>query len=297
MKKKTDAIEPVKIPFDYIANSDCIEGMKALPDNCVDLIIADPPYNLSKSGDWKWDNSVSLAGMGGNWNITNENWDNMSLDDYLNFSIAWLSQAKRILKPTGSMWIFGTYHNIGIINIVCQMLNIEIINEVIWYKKNAFPNLSGRRLTASHETMLWAHSGGKKREYYFDYEYSKNGEFPGDELKSPGKQMRTVWDLSNNKNREELKYGKHPTQKPIKILRRMIKLSSKPGDIMLTPFAGAGSECVAAKMTGRHYIGFEVEKEYCDISEERLSHTEQENEQMNLFQISKGDEENDKTSD
>ena len=297
MKKKTDVIEPVKIPFDYIANLDCIEGMKALPDNCVDLIIADPPYNLSKSGDWKWDNSVSLAGMGGNWNITKENWDNMSLDDYLNFSIAWLSEAKRILKPTGSMWIFGTYHNIGIINIVCQMLNIEIINEVIWYKKNAFPNLSGRRLTASHETMLWTHSGGRKRDYYFDYEYSKNGEFPGDELKSPGKQMRTVWDLSNNKNREELKYGKHPTQKPIKILTRMIKLSSKPADIMLTPFAGAGSECVAAKITGRHYIGFEVEKEYCDISEERLSHTEQENEQMNLFQVSKGDEGNDKTSD
>ena len=103
MKKKTDAIEPVQIPFDYIANSDCIEGTKALSYNYVDLIIADPPYNLSKSGDWKWDNSVSLAGMGGNWNITNENWDNMSLDDYLNFSIAWLSQAKRILKPTGSM--------------------------------------------------------------------------------------------------------------------------------------------------------------------------------------------------
>ena len=297
MKKKTDVIESIKISFDYIANLDCIEGMKALPDNCVDLIIADPPYNLSKSGDWKWDNSVSLAGMGGNWNITNENWDNMSLDDYLNFSIAWLSEAKRILKPTGSMWIFGTYHNIGIINIVCQMLNIEIINEVIWYKKNAFPNLSGRRLTASHETMLWVHSGGKKRDYYFDYNYSKNGDFPGDELKSPGKQMRTVWDLSNNKNREELKYGKHPTQKPIKILIRMIKLATKSGDVMLTPFAGAGSECVAAKMTGRHYIGFEIEKEYCDISEERLSHTEQENEQMNLFQVSKGDEKDDKTSD
>lgn len=297
MKKKTDAIETVKIPFDYIANSDCIEGMKALPDNCVDLIIADPPYNLSKSGDWKWDNSVSLAGMGGNWNITNENWDNMSLDDYLNFSMAWLVEAKRILKTTGSMWIFGTYHNIGIINIVCQMLNIEIINEVIWYKKNAFPNLSGRRLTASHETMLWVHSGGKKRNYYFDYEYSKNGEFPGDELKSPGKQMRTVWDLSNNKNREELKYGKHPTQKPIKILTRMIKLTTKPGDVMLTPFAGAGSECVAAKKTGRHYIGFEIEKEYCDISEERLLHTEQENEQINLFQMQKGDEKDDKPSD
>lgn len=276
MKKNNKIDEPVSVPFDYISNQDCIQGMKSLPDNCVDLIIADPPYNLSKSGNWKWDNSVSLAGMGGNWNITNENWDNMSLEDYLNFSLAWLSEAKRILKASGSMWIFGTYHNIGIINIVCQMLNIEIINEVIWYKKNAFPNLSGRRLTASHETMLWTHSGGKKRNYYFDYEYSKNGEFLGDELKSYGKQMRTVWSISNNKNKDELKYGKHPTQKPIKILTRMIKLSSKPNDIMLTPFSGAGSECVAAKMTGRHYIGFEVEKEYCEISEERLSHTERE---------------------
>lgn len=295
MKKNKEEIAPVIIPYDYISNSDCIEGMKAMPSNCVDIIIADPPYNLSKSGDWKWDNSVSLSGMGGNWNITNENWDNMSLEDYFNFSIAWLTEAKRILKPTGSMWIFGTYHNIGIINIVCQMLGIEIINEVIWYKKNAFPNLSGRRLTASHETILWTHSGGKKRNYYFDYEYSKNGEFVGDELKSPGKQMRTVWDLSNNKKPEELKYGKHPTQKPIKVLSRMIKLSSRPGDIMLTPFAGAGSECVAAKMTGRHYIGFETEEEYCKISEDRLAHTEQENEQMNLFQIKQEETGNDET--
>lgn len=297
MKQYKEGVTPVIIPYDYISNSDCIEGMKAMPSNCVDIIIADPPYNLSKSGDWKWDNSVSLSGMGGNWNITNENWDNMSLEDYFNFSIAWLTEAKRILKPTGSIWIFGTYHNIGIINIVCQMLGIEIINEVIWYKKNAFPNLSGRRLTASHETILWAHSGGKKRNYYFDYEYSKNGDFSGDELKSCGKQMRTVWDLSNNKKPDELKYGKHPTQKPIKVLTRMIKLSSRPGDIMLTPFSGAGSECVAAKMTGRHYIGFETEEEYCKISEERLAHTEQENEQMNLFQFKQEETDNDETCD
>lgn len=297
MKQYKEEITPVIIPYDYISNSDCIEGMKAMPSNCVDIIIADPPYNLSKSGDWKWDNSVSLSGMGGNWNITNENWDNMSLEDYFNFSTAWLTEAKRILKPTGSIWIFGTYHNIGIINIVCQMLGIEIINEVIWYKKNAFPNLSCRRLTASHETILWAHSGGKKRNYYFDYEYSKNGDFSGDELKSCGKQMRTVWDLSNNKKPDELKYGKHPTQKPIKVLTRMIKLSSRPGDIMLTPFSGAGSECVAAKMTGRHYIGFETEEEYCKISEERLAHTEQENEQMNLFQFRQEEKDNDETRD
>ena len=100
---------------DYISNANSISKMKSMPDNCVDLVIADPPYNLSKSGNWKCDNSISLEGMGGNWNITNENWDNMSLNDYLSFTIAWLSEAKRILKPTGSMWIFGTYHNIGII--------------------------------------------------------------------------------------------------------------------------------------------------------------------------------------
>ncbi len=285
MNKSKKSLLNIEIRSDYISNLNCIEGMKGLMDNCVDIIIADPPYNLSKNGNWKWDNSVSLPGMGGNWNITSENWDNMSLDEYMKFSIAWLSEAKRILKPTGSMWIFGTYHNIGIINFVCQILGIEIINEVIWYKKNAFPNLSRRRLTASHETILWVHSGGKKRNYFFNYEYSKNGEFPEDGLKVVGKQMRTVWDLSNNKRPEELKYGKHPTQKPIKVLTRMIKLSSKPGEIMLTPFSGAGSECVAAKITGRHYIGFETEIEYCRISEERLAHTEKEDEQINILQI------------
>lgn len=291
--KKTEIGESNAISYDYIINTDCITEMKNLPNNCVDLVIADPPYNLSKSGNWKWDNSVPLAGMGGNWNITNENWDNMTLGDYYNFTLAWLTEVKRILKPTGSMWIFGTYHNIGVINVVCQVLGIEIINEVIWYKKNAFPNLSGRRLTASHETILWAHTGGKKRNYYFDYEYSKNGQFPDDDLKMPGKQMRTVWDLSNNKNRVELKYGKHPTQKPVKILTRMIKLSSRPNDIMLTPFSGAGSECVAAKITGRHYIGFEIEKEYVDISEKRLLNIEREDEQIDLFMPLKGEEKND----
>ena len=255
-----------------VYNIDCIEGMKKLPDNSVDLIIADPPYNLSKGGDWKWDNSVKLDGMGGNWNKVMQTWDDYTLESYFEFTRAWLTEAKRILKPTGSMWIFGTYHNTGIINVVCQLLKIEIINEVIWYKRNAFPNLSGRRLTASHETILWCNKGAKKREYYFDYEYSKNGDFSSDLLKSAGKQMRTVWDISNNKTKEELLYGKHPTQKPLKILKRMILLSSKKGDIMLTPFAGAGSECVAAKETGRQYIGYETDSVYVDIANTRLEH-------------------------
>lgn len=276
--------------LNIVINQDCIEGMKTLEDNTVDLIIADPPYNLSKGGEWKWDNSVKLAGMGGNWNKVMESWDNMSLSEYFAFTITWLTEAQRILKPTGSMWIFGTYHNIGIINVVCQLLNIEIINEVIWYKRNAFPNLSGRRLTASHETILWCNKGGKKREYYFDYDYSKNGNFDYDFLKQPGKQMRTVWDISNNKEKRELEYGKHPTQKPLRILKRMIQLSSREGDIMLTPFLGAGSECVAAKELGRNYLGYEIDPQYVDITHKRLENAILNN-QMSIFDsTNKGEE-------
>lgn len=261
-----------KLEINNIYNMDCVEGMKLLPDDSVDLIIADPPYNLSKGGEWKWDNSIKLNGMGGNWNKVMQTWDDYTFESYFDFTKNWLSEAKRILKSTGSMWIFGTYHNIGIINVVCQLLQIEIINEVVWYKKNAFPNLSGRRLTASHETILWCNKGSKKREYYFNYAYSKNGVFEKDELKAPGKQMRTVWDISNNKSKEELLYGKHPTQKPLKILKRMIRLSSHINDIMLTPFAGAGSECVAAKECQRKYIGFETDRQYVDIANTRLEH-------------------------
>ena len=257
-----------------IFNEDCIKGMVNLPDDCVDLIIADPPYNLSKGGVWKWDNSVKLAGMGGNWNKVMQNWDNMPFEEYMQFTELWLMQAQRILKSTGSMWIFGTYHNIGIMNVICQKLGIEIINEVIWYKRNAFPNLSGRRLTASHETILWCNKGGKKREYYFDYDYSKDSSFSEDGLKTAGKQMRTVWDIPNNKQSEESSCGKHPTQKPLRILDRMVRLSSKKGDLVMTPFSGAGSECVAAKLAERNYLGFEIDKEYYDISIVRLSETE-----------------------
>lgn len=256
--------------IDKIYNEDCITGMSTLPDDSVDLIIADPPYNLSKGNSWKWDNSVKLEGMGGNWNKVMENWDNMSFEQYWIFTELWLKQAKRTLKPTGSMWIFGTYHNIGIINVICQKLGIEIINEVIWYKRNAFPNLSGRRLTASHETILWCHSGNNKRDYYFNYEYTKNTLFPEDNLKTMGKQMRTVWDIPNNKEKVESLFGKHPTQKPLRVIRRMIMSASKKGDICLTPFSGVGTECVAAKEAGRHYIGFEVDETYYQISINRL---------------------------
>lgn len=260
-----------KIPFklNTVQMMDCIEGMKQLPNHSVDIAIADPPYNASKGGEWKWNNSVKLAGFGGDWSKVMQDWDSMSLVDYLNFTAAWLTELKRVVKPTGSIWIHGTYHNIGIINFLLQQLEVEIINEVIWFKRNSFPNLAGRRLTASHESIIWAHTG-KKRKYLFNYDVSKNMLCPEDSIKAPDKQMRTVWDIPNNKKHEELKHGKHPTQKPVRLLRRMLKLSAKPGWVCLVPFAGAGSECVAATQEGLNYLAFEIDRKYVEICRKRL---------------------------
>lgn len=262
------------LPVNKIICGDSISHLQKLPDGSVDLIIADPPYNLSKGNNIHFSNGAGLKGFGGEWNKIMENWDNLPLADYFNFSVEWLREVKRILRPTGSIWVFGTYHNIGIINLVFQTLGIEIINEIVWYKRNAFPNLAGRRLTASHETLLWGHVGNKKRQYYFDYKQSKEYYSRSDLLKQKGKQMRTVWDIPNNKESREIKYGKHPTQKPLSVCKRIISLCSKPSDIVLAPFAGAGSECVAAKELGRQYIGIELDQKYIDIANKRLEYSE-----------------------
>ena len=257
-----------------IINGDSIKYMQNMPKNSVDIIISDPPYNLSKGGNYKISQENKPSGFGGDWNKVMENWDNMPLLDYFRFTFDWLKEAKRVLRSTGSIWIHGSYHNIGIINFAMQLMDFEIINEIAWYKRNSFPNLTGKRLTASHETILWAHSGTqKKREYNFNYEYSKAIEYTEDKLKQANKQMRTVWDIPNNKRKEELQYGKHPTQKPIRLLKRMLELSAKQGDLVFTPFSGSGTEVVVAKMLGLDYLGVEMEREYVDISELRLANT------------------------
>lgn len=270
------------LPLDTVIQGDCLSGMRGLPDDSVDLIVADPPYNLSKGKKWSWDGVSGLPGMGGAWNKVMENWDDMSFGDYWNFTEAWLAQARRVLRPTGSMWIFGTYHNAGFLNVLCQKLGIEILNEVVWYKRNAFPNLSCRRLTASHETILWCHKGGKKRQYYFNYAYAKADDLACDRLKEPGKQMRTVWDIPSNKDPAELRFGRLPMQKPVRLLKRMLRLSSRPGDLVLAPFCGTGSECVAAKECGRHYLGFEVDGEACVTARERLRFAPESDEAVQL---------------
>jgi DNA modification methylase len=243
--------------------------MRALPDRSFDVAIADPPYNLGQGGRWHWDGTSELPGFGGAWEKVRASWDSLPLGGYVAFTFAWLAEVKRLVRPTGSLWIHGTYHNLGIVNFACQALGVEILNEVVWYKRNSFPNLSGRRLTASHETILWAHTG-TKREYYFDYAASREMECPGDQLKARGKQMRTVWDIPNNKSKGELEHGKHPTQKPLRLLERMLKLSAKPGQVCLVPFAGSGSECVAARRAGLRFVGFETDKGYAKLARARL---------------------------
>ena len=254
-----------------VYHANFLEIASSLPDQSVDIIIADPPYNASKGNDLSM-NYGTLPGFGGDWKKILQVWDDMSLNEYFSFTLNWLREAKRVLKQTGSMWVHGTYHSAGVANVAMQMLEIEIINEIVWYKRNSFPNLAGRRLTASHETVLWAHRGGA-RSYRFNYEHSKAGDFSDDQLKMPGKQMRTVWDLPNNKPREELAHGKHPAQKPVRLGRRFIQLSAKPGDVCLVPFAGVGSECVAALCEGLHYIGAETHFDYVEIARSRLKIT------------------------
>ena len=174
---------------------------------------------------------------------------------------------KRIIKPTGSIWIHATYHNAGFVNVVCQLLGLEIINEVTWYKRNAFPNLSKRRLTASHETIYWVHTGDEKnRNYRFNYDDVKKAVFSGDNMKLADKQLRTVWDIPNNKTRKELQLGKHPTQKPLRVSERLLMISGVKGGKLLVPFLGSGTEVIAGLNYGMDCLGFEIEDSYFDLS-------------------------------
>lgn len=253
-----------------VFHGDFLDLAAQLDDDSVDVVIADPPYNTSKGGAWTWSGEAGLPGFGGAWRKVDQDWDDMSLERYFQFTLAWLGEVKRVLKPTGSLWAHGAYHNAGIVNVAMQMLGIEIINEVIWYKRNSFPNLSGRRLTASHETILWAHVG-KTRRYRFNYDWAKATDCPEDRLKEPGKQMRTVWDIPNNKAREELALGRHPTQKPVRLAERMLKLSSAPGQLCLAPFAGSGAECVAARRAGLDFLAAETDPAFVDLARRRVA--------------------------
>ena len=255
----------------HLGKGDIYLALPTLESDFFDLCIVDPPYGASSTKNWSYGDKERKAGFGGEWKLTSEVWDLLSQSDSFTGTYQWLKELKRVIKPTGSIWIHSTYHNSGFVNVCCQLLGLEIINEVVWYKRNSFPNLSGRRLTASHETILWVHKGGEKnRKYIFNYEESKAYSSSSDMLKEPGKQMRTVWDIPNNKSKDEMKFGSHPTQKPLKVSERILTISGVKGGNLLVPFAGSGTEMVAGLKYGMNVYGFELEQEFFDIASKRL---------------------------
>ena len=243
-------------------HGDSLNILSQLEENSIDMIFADPPYNLSNGGF-----SVHAGRMvsvnKGIWDVSN-GFEN----DYA-FHYKWLEACRRVLKPGGTLWVSGTYHSIYQCGYAMQALGYHILNDISWFKPNASPNLSCRFFTASHETLIWARKE-KKAKHTFNYSAMKEGNWPEDQLKKPGLQMRSVWSIGTPKPVEK-KYGKHPTQKPLDLLKRIVLASTNKNDIILDPFTGSSTTGIAAVMHGRKFVGIDLEKNYLELSIKRFS--------------------------
>ena len=241
---------------------DCTELMRGIPDGSVDAVFADPPYNLQLGQKTLYRPEDQTAAR-----AVRDDWDAFeSVDEYKEFTRAWLAECKRVLRPTGSMWAMGSYHNIFHLGAILQELGFWILNDIVWVKTNPMPNFRGTRFTNAHETLIWA-TPTKTGKYTFNYETMKklNG----------GKQMRSDWEMNICLGEERLKdeNGKslHNTQKPMDLLRRVILASTKPNDIILDPFMGSGTTAAAAKELGRRFIGIEREESYVTAARTRVA--------------------------
>jgi modification methylase len=247
-----------------ILRGDCLAELKRIPSASVDLVFADPPYNLQLAGELTRPDQSRVDAV-------DDHWDKFgSFEDYDRFTRAWLAECRRVLKPDGALWVIGSYHNIFRVGAILQDLGYWILNDVIWRKTNPMPNFRGRRFTNAHETLIWA-AHGERSKYTFHYEAMK---VFNDDL-----QMRSDWTLPLCTGPERLKDGEgakiHPTQKPEALLHRVLLSSSNPGDVILDPFFGTGTTGAAAKQLGRNFIGIEREDSYADAAEERIAATEQ----------------------
>ena len=241
--------------------ADCLDILASLPENSVDMVFADPPYNLSNGG--------FTVHAGRRVSVHKGDWDKSDgLQKDFEVHLKWTQAVRRVLKPQGTLWISGTYHSIYQCGYALQVNGYHILNDIAWFKPNASPNLSCRYFTASHETLLWARKD-KKAKHIFNYELMRNGEWPEDRLKKPSSQMRSVWSIGTPKAFEK-KFGKHPTQKPEDLLRRIILASSNEGDLILDPFTGSSTTGTMAHLLGRKFIGIDTEKEYLDLSIKRF---------------------------
>ena len=259
-----ESISPVFKTADFaLYNNDCLEIMTRFPDNYIDMIFADPPYMLSNNG-FTCQNGRMVSVNKGKWDKSN------GFEEDFIFHEKWISECKRVLKPAGTIWISGTYHSIYQCGFLLQKHGYHILNDISWFKPNASPNLSCRFFTASHETLIWARKD-KKAKHYFDYKSMKEGHFPEDQIKKENNQMRSVWSINTPPPREKI-FGKHPTQKPTSLLRRIIKASTKPGDIIFDPFNGGGTTGIAATQIGdRKYIGCEIDQKYVDLTTKKYN--------------------------
>ncbi len=252
-----------------IYKGDCTAIMNTKIDKeSVDMIFADPPYNLSGNG-LKWKGNKT----GGDWFMVNEAWDQMTPSDFLIFNQEWIKASHRVLKNNGSIYICGTYHNIGEIIMSLKNLNFNILNIITWQKTNAMPNMTRRVFTHSTEFVVWAVKGKK---WVFNYDELKKIN-PEKQLDGSLKQMRDVWSLPLVQGKERIR-GKdgrasHPTQKPEELVRRTIIASSNPNDVILDPFLGSGTTASVAKSLGRDWIGIEKEDKYIKMAEKRIKET------------------------
>ncbi|RDE04822.1 site-specific DNA-methyltransferase [Sphingomonas aracearum] len=249
----------VVLPLDTILQRDCIGAMRELPAASIDMIFADPPYNLQLGGDLNRPDGSHVDAV-------TDAWDKFdSLDAYDRFTRAWLAEAKRILKPNGTIWVIGSYHNIFKVGAAIQDLGYWILNDIIWRKANPMPNFKGTRFTNAHETLIWA-SMGEKARYTFNYRSMKT---LNDEL-----QMRSDWEFPICGGAERLKkdgHKVHPTQKPEALLYRILLACTKPGDVVLDPFFGTGTTGAVARRLGRRWIGIERESPYVAAAKERIA--------------------------
>jgi modification methylase len=253
----TEAARP--LPLDTILQGDCIAQMAQLPDASVDMIFADPPYNLQLGGDL-------FRPEGSRVDAVDDDWDKFdSLAAYDDFTREWLAQARRVLKDDGTIWVIGSYHNIFRVGVLLQDADFWILNDVIWRKSNPMPNFRGTRFTNAHETLIWCAKDGRAR-YTFNYRAMKA---LNDDL-----QMRSDWVLPICGGPERVKDAQgakaHPTQKPEALLYRILLACTKPGDVVLDPFFGTGTTGAVARRLGRRWIGIEREPAYVRVASERI---------------------------
>ena len=251
-----------------IFNQDCLKILSRIPANSIDMIFADPPYMLSNNGFTCKNGKMA--------NVNKGKWDaSKGFEEDVKFHDTWIAACRQALKPEGTIWISGTYHSIYQCGYMLQKNNFHILNDIAWFKPNAAPNLSCRFFTASHETILWARKD-KKAKHTFNYDAMKHGIFPEDKIKKENTQMRSVWSIPAPKNGEK-EFGKHPTQKPLDLLLRIIKASTNNGAIILDPFNGSGTTGVASSLLGnRYYIGADIDISFCALTVKRLLQIEKE---------------------